>query len=179
MSFEPTRADGRADWRVVYDLVRNESPGATWAYGDLIAALAVGVTDRAIDKPAVYAAVGRCNKTLLREKRRYLRVERHKGYAMISSDEHVTVALDRKASAREKMRRGLEILQQVHVGEMTEARRQEREGHLLVFSAISDALDSHERRLGPVEDAIQTLLEGQREVRERIEALEGKTEDAE
>jgi hypothetical protein len=173
--FESTRADGRSDRRVIYDLVGDNPPETLFDYDTLTAALAVGV-DATIDRRRIYRAVTNANRTLLREKRLYLAVVANVGYRILRADEHLPVAIDRKHSAVAKLRQGMDLLRHARIEELPEAQRVLHEGQLMIMSGLYDAMRESGQRHDRQEQVIEALRQRQREdideLRKRLDRIE-------
>jgi len=162
--FVPSRADGRSDRQVVLDLAQNAEPETMFGYDDLVAALESGI-DTDVERERVYRAVGRANRALLRERRRYLRVVPGVGYRMMRSDEHLPLALDQKATAATYLKKGMDLLRHVRLDELDEPHRRLHVGQLLILAAHHQAIESSNRRHSEHDRAINDL-------RERIDKIE-------
>jgi hypothetical protein len=175
--FRATRADGRSDRRVVFELVEDAEPGAEFTYEDLIAALQEGVKDKLIDRDRVYRAVGAANQTLLKERKRYLSVIENVGYKVIRSDEHLPVALIKKDRAQSYLRKGIQLLRNARLDELSSAQRTLHEGQLMILGGLYQAAQESERRHNRAESLIDDLLKSQRDLNERLERLEKEGEE--
>lgn len=162
--FTPSRADGRSDRRVIFELVQGASPGDTFDYDKLSAALAEGL-DAEIGRDRVYRAVGAANKTLLQRERRYLDVVKGTGYRVISADEHLPVALANKDRAQGYLKRGIDLLRNVHADELSPAQRTLHEGQLLILGGLYQATRESSRR----HDRSEALIA---DLQRRVEGLE-------
>lgn len=170
-AFTPSRPDGRSDRRVIFEHAKDAAPETTFTYEILEAALSVGL-DEPVARDRVYRAVAQANKTLLRESKRYLSVVRGTGYRVISADEHLPVALNKKDSAEKYLRRGAELLDHVRIGELTPEMRMAVEGNRLMFAGVISAIQQSARRHDRAEALITDLAS-------RVERLEDKPLDAE
>lgn len=169
--FEPSRPDGRSDRQVVYDLTADAEPGELFYYAGLVDALAEGL-DEAPDVRRVYPAVAAANKTLLRERKRYLGVVRGVGYRMLRADEHLGQAIVRKDRATGHLHRGREILRGTLLDELTTAQRALHQGQLMILSALCEAMDQSEKRHARAESLIEDIKKDNRRMEERIDRLE-------
>jgi hypothetical protein len=166
-AFTPARADGRSDRRVVYELVADNDPDSKVTYETLIDALQDGL-DAPVDRPRVYAAVSQANTTLLREKSRYLSVVRGEGYRIIRADEHMGVALGKKQRAEKSIRRGVQVLRNVRMDELTQPQQAAHQGQLLIIGGMLQMMHESERRHERSDSLIADL-------KQRVTNLEGKT----
>lgn len=158
--FQPSRADGRSDKQVVYGLARTLEPGESLSYEKLLAALQEGLV-RPVARSRVYRAVAAANRVLLREDKRYLQVVKDEGYRMLHAGEHLAVALNKKESAAECIRRGIELLRNARLDELDPAQRVLHEGQLMVMAAHHQMLQAHDRRLTRIEQTIRGLVGSQ------------------
>lgn len=166
--FTASRADGRSDRQVIYDLTSDAEPDTVFTYTELIDALSDGL-DEPVARERVYRAVAAANMTLLREQRRYLQVVKDTGYKVLRSDEHLPAALGKKDMAQTYLRKGIELLRNARLDELTEAQRTLHEGQLMVLGGVYQAVKSSERRHDQQEKVIE-------ELRRRIDRLEGDGE---
>jgi hypothetical protein len=143
--FLPVRADGRSDRQVIVDLVTGSEPGDTVTYRQILDALAAGLTVSP-DRDRAYRAVAAANRTLLRERSRYLRVVRNTGYRMISADEHLPEAITKKDRAQTYLRRGVELLRNTRLDELDDNQRALHLGQLNILAAHDESLRSQQRR---------------------------------
>lgn len=169
--FQPSRSDGRSDREVVYELVRDADPGATYTYDELTAALQDGL-DAKVGRDRVYRAVGAANRTLLREHNRYLGVVKNVGYRVLRGSEHAAVAVRRKEKARTQLQRGKEILVHTRLGELDAAQRDLHERQLMLLSALCGAVDDLDQRQQRSEELIEDLLKRNQEMEHRLDRLE-------
>lgn len=157
-AFTPSRPDGRSDRQVVFDLVGDSEPDTLFTQDEIITALQDGLPrEVSIDRARMYRAVAQGNSTLLRERKRYLRVSRGRGYRVMHTSEAVAVALDRKATAQTHLRRGLEVLREARLDELDHAQRLLHEGQLLIMAGLFDAVRQSERRHERSEQLIAEL----------------------
>jgi len=169
--FTASRPDGRSDRQVLYDLTSGAEPGTVFTYPALEAALNEGLEDP-VGRERVYRAVAQANKTLLREKRRYLQVVKDIGYKMLRSDEHLPVALTKKDMAQTYLRKGIALLRNARLDELTDAQRTLHEGQLMILGGVYQAVQASEKR----HDRQEEILD---ELRQRIERLEGHDDEDE
>lgn len=165
--FQPSRPDGRSDRQVVFELARDADPDTTFTYGQLTEALSEGL-DEPVPRERVYRAVGDGNKTLLRERKRYLQVVPGQGYRVIHTSEAVSVAMDKKGRASTYLRKGLDVLRNARLDELDQAQRTLHEGQLLVMAGLYEATERSEKRHDKAESLIADL-------QNRVTRLEGDT----
>jgi hypothetical protein len=154
--FTPSRADGRSDRRVVFEMVQHADPDTTFTYQKLTDALQEGL-DQPVGRDRVYRAVGSANRTLLREQKRYLSVVPDIGYRVISASEHLPVALIKKDKAQGYLRRGIELLRNARVDELDPTQRTLHEGQLLILGGLYQATRESARRHDKSEALIAEL----------------------
>ena len=163
--FTPSRADGRSDRQVIYDLTRDAEPGTVFTFDDLVGALQEGLNTE-VDNSRAYRAVREANKTLLHEDMRYLRSVRSVGYRMARSDEHMPIAIDKRRSAARKLRDHLKVLRHTRLDELTEGQRVLHERQTILANALVQHASESNRRHDATEKAIA-------EIRGRLSKLEG------
>ncbi len=169
--FEPSRPDGRSDRQVVYDLTSEAEPGELFDYHQLTDALAEGLDEKP-DRTRVYRAVAAANKTLLRERKRYLGVVKGRGYKLLSASEHLPTALVRKDRAQTHLQRGIELLRDARLDELTEAQRTLHEGQLMILSGVYHAVRDSHKRHDKTDALIADLMKDKQRIEERLERLE-------
>lgn len=173
--FKASRADGRSDRRVIYDLAENAEPGTVFTYTELLEALQEG-TDREITRSHVYAAIGSANKNLLDEQKRYLGVVVGTGYRVIRADEQLGAALVKKDRANGYLKRGIDLLRNARLDELDTAQRTLHEGQLMIMAGLHQAIQESDRRHRRADELIQGLLDSNREIQERLENLETRSD---
>jgi hypothetical protein len=145
-NFEPSRADGRSDAQVILDLCGDVAPDTAFTHGQIIEALEAGL-DKRVTRQRVYAAVAAGNKRLLKQKQRYLRVVRGVGYRVIRADEHLDTALSKTDSAEAMYRKGLAILKDARMDELTPTQKALHEGQFMLLGAVYRQMrDVHNRQ---------------------------------
>lgn len=164
--FASSRSDGRSDRQVLFDLVESADPDTLVSYDRILSALSDGLS-KPVAKDRAYRAVASVNKILLRERRRYLRVVPNQGYRVIRSDEHLPEALAKKSRAQSYISRGVELLRNARLDELTEAQRTLHEGQLMVLAGLHQAVQESTAR----HDKQERVLD---ELRRRVEKLEGE-----
>jgi hypothetical protein len=170
-AFTPSRPDGRSDRRVVYELAADTQPDTKFTYVELGYALAEGL-DQPVARDRIYRAVGEANKTLLREKKRYLSVVAREGYRVIGADEHLPVALTKKDKAQTYLKRGIDLLRNVRLGELDETQRSLHQAQLMVLGGLYQSVKESERRHERSEELIADLVRSRDAMTQRIERLE-------
>lgn len=155
--FRPSRLDGRSDRQVVFDLIKQAAPDDLFTFDTLAEALADGI-DGPITRSRIYQAVNAANATLLKEERRYLRVARGRGYRVIQTSEAVALANMRKDRAQQNLKRGVELLRNARLDELSPAQRVLHEGQLLILSGLYEATARSEQRHRKSEQEIQNLI---------------------
>lgn len=156
--FEASRADGRSDRQVIFDVVHDKDPDELFTYTQLRTALLAGLPEGMdVTRQRVCQAVRTANKTLLKERNRYLRVVRNRGYRMITAQEHLPVAIDTKGRAHRLLRRGEELLKNVKWDELDENQRKLHEGQLMLMSGFVHILSNHDRRIRVMEGMFQRM----------------------
>lgn len=155
--FEPSREDGRSDRQIVLDLVRGAEPGTIFLYADMQTALEEG-TDREINRRVIGAAARAASNSLLSDERRALAVVPGRGYRVIRAEEHLPVAMDKKARASGYISRGMRLLKQCRWEELPAQVRTAQEGQLMIFAGLSAAIDDHQQRLDRHEEVIAAIL---------------------
>lgn len=155
--FSPSRPDGRADKRVIYDMAERAAPDTTFTYTDLRMALSEGL-GALVPVQRVYPAVAGANKMLLRNRGRYLGVVRGTGYRVLHGKEHLSVAEHRESKARRQFRAGMEVLAGTLDDELTPAERRFRDGTVMVMGAVVTALDAHAKKLALHDKLIDDLV---------------------
>lgn len=170
--FQPSREDGRSDRMVVYELVANAEPGAHFDFPDLQEALQDGV-DNDITMQRIGAAVRAANKTLQKRDRRYLGSVRGRGYRVLRSDEHLPVALERKATAEVQMKRGIDLLRNTRLDELSDTQRNLHVGQLMIMDGLFRAVQASERRHDRHDQMITRMLGAVEEIQDRLQRIEG------
>jgi len=155
--FVTTRADGRSDTQVILDLVGASTPGKTYAYAELQAALG-REKPRVYTVPEVQSVVARALPRLLLEHQRTLKNIRHVGYQLASAADHLPLAHDRHRKGRVQISMAELLLREVHWEEMPEAQRQAHAGTLLIVAQQAAMLRSLHSRMQRLEDTVDSIL---------------------
>jgi hypothetical protein len=114
--FSPRRADGRAEWRVIYDHALPLAYGDDITFEDIAEILDTG------DRARAHRAVGRCNLQFTREaKPRVLGNVRAVGYRVLRPSEYAPAALGYQTQARRKMTTAVDIMRTAPLHDMTPA----------------------------------------------------------
>jgi len=166
-AFKASHPDGRSDRQVIFDAVHEDEPDAVYPYDELIALLAEDL-EVEVERPRAQAAVRSANRTLLEERKRYLRVVPGQGYRMIRSDEHLTVAIKRRQTAQKNIKEGLRVLRHTDLSELSGTQRQLHEGYMLTQVGVLQFMQHSEKKQSAQQDAIDSL-------KTRVEQLETKT----
>ncbi len=155
--FVPSRSNGRSDRQVIYDLLQDAEPESLFTYDALERVLSEGLTEP-VSRDRIYRAASAGNRTLLKSKQRCLRVVRGTGYRVARADEHLEVARTFETSAQRKIRRGLDVLRDTRIDELTPTQRSIHEGHLLITAGLYQAVQAVSRRQDQQEQVIQGIL---------------------
>lgn len=160
--FSARRPDGRAEWRVVFDLAVTMEPGETLTHDQLRAELD---TD---DMQRVYRAVGGANTRLWKDRRRSLASVPGTGYRMLHATEHEVQADDYRKQGRRKVGKAVAVMDAVDLDAIPDSQREwavKVQGGLRI---LAQAMDSHARTLHKHDDMISRLTE-------RVDRLEKQT----
>lgn len=158
--FQPSRPDGRSDWRVIFDRVADLDYGAEVTHQELLEEL--GVDDQA----RLYRAVGRANRELWKTREKSLAVIRGKGYRILQPSEHERLAEGYKEQARGRMSNAIAVMQATNLSGMT---AQEREWAIRVTSGLqmlARVMDEHAAKLARHDELLD-------ELRAKVERIEG------
>jgi hypothetical protein len=152
--FQAKRADGRADWRVVYDRVALLQPGDEVTHKELLEELET--TDRGV----LYRAVSRANKELWKTKDRSLGVVRGKGYRVLYAHEHATQAEGYKVKSRRNMGKAVAVMEATDLEQLDAEGRSWAVQVTAGMKIIASVLDQHAARLAR-HDALLAEMRGQ------------------
>lgn len=152
--FKPLRDDGRARWRVIFDMALRAAPGETITYAAIEAEL--GVKDRSM----IYRAVATANRHLWAGELRSLDVVPDVGYRLLLPAEHEQQAVGFQRQSRRKLDFALQVAQATDLtGLPTEKARQRILQYTAGLVLMARAVDRHERQLKRHEDLIAELGE--------------------
>lgn len=169
--FQIARVDGRSDRRVVYELAESAEPETLFSFSDIAAALQDGL-DRPVTRARVYQAVAKGNKTLLRERKRYLGSVPGLGYRVIRPDEHLSLAIEKKSRAESQIKSGIDLLRNARLEELSEPQRTLHVGQLMVLDGVYRMAKASEKRHAQQEQVLEEMRRQQAEIAERIQKLE-------
>jgi hypothetical protein len=155
--FTITRADGRTNYEVLRDLIKDAPPGHVYTYEDLVTALSAG-SDTAYDRRAVNRIVMASYAQLLREIQRALHSVRRIGYRVALASDHTALATGRKRRADQQLKKAVVTLQGVRWHELDENTRRIHEGHLSLTMALYEHQRALDARLRRVEAVIASSL---------------------
>ena len=157
--FQPSRPDGRSDWRVVFDQVADLDYGAEVTHEELLAEL------ESDDRGRMYRAVARANRELWKTREKSLAVVRGKGDRILHPSEHERLAEGYKQQARKRMSNAVAVMQGTNLSVLSP---QEREWAVQVTSGLmmlARVMDEHAAKLARHEELLT-------ELREKIERME-------
>jgi len=157
--FQPKRADGRAEWRVIFDFFAQLQPGETVKDETLLTALD---TD---DMFKLRRLAVKARRRLWEECRRSVVNVRGEGYRMLYATEHEGQALTYHKLASRRMNDSVAVAKATNLDELSDAQRDWMVKVQIGLSAMAYAVDEHQRRLGMHDDLITNL-------QRRVEALE-------
>lgn len=159
MRFQPKRPDGRAEWRVIFDVVQDAEPGRIFSYAEFGNAL------ESEDKSLIYRAATRCNRELWRSRSRSLCNVRGVGYKLLLPQEHEGQALDYQGSARRKVNNAVSVMKATNLSALTNSERDRTLRVSALLVAMCRSIDWHTERLARHDDLIKELAD-------RVERLE-------
>lgn len=117
--FSPHRADGRAEWRVLYDAAVDLPYGTDVKFEQIAEWLE---TD---DRTRAHRAVRRCNRQFTQEnKPRILGNVRGVGYRILQPADYAPAALNIQRQARRKMTTAVDLMRAAPLGDMTTTQRE-------------------------------------------------------
>lgn len=159
--FQPSREDGRADWRVVFDLVEGLVPGTEVKHQTLLDAL------ETTDRQRLYRAVGRANRELWATRSRSLGAVKGVGYRMLLANEMPTLAESYRRQGRRKVSNAVAVIDATDLGELDKS---DREWVLKVQNGmhmLAAAMDAQIARTRKHQELIEDLTR-------RVEGLEAR-----
>jgi hypothetical protein len=148
--FTAKRADGKAEWRVVYERLKDAPYGETVPFSELCQLLETPEVGSSI-----YAAVRRANEELRKNAMRSAEVVRGLGYRIIQPDEHVLQARRVRCKALRQQKTAVDIRRGTNLAMLeAEARRMAIE-ELNGDAALLAVMINHERRIVKAEQMIE------------------------
>lgn len=158
--FQPSRPDGRSDWRVVFDRVADLDYGQEVTHQQLLDEL------ESDDRNRLYRAVARANRELWSTREKSLAVVRGKGYRILHPLEHERLSESYKRQARKRMGNAVAVMQATNLSALS---AQEREWAVQVTTGLmmlARVMDEHAAKLARHDQLLD-------ELREKIERIEG------
>lgn len=138
--FSPHRADGRAEWRVVYEYAVDLPYGTDVKFAQLTELLETDDLER------VYRAVRRCNRQFTQEgKPRVLGNVRGTGYRVLQPADYAPAALSIQRQARRKMSTAVDLMRTAPLHDMTPSQREWAHRVTMVLIDNELRLRSHEQ----------------------------------
>lgn len=162
---KPTRESGKSNQQVVIELVCDSSPGETFDYETLRAALSEG-SPTMYERHDIQQIVRQAQPRLLREHQRCLRPIKGVGYQLAFASDHVELAGEFNRGALRKQKRAIDRLNYVRLDEMSP---QQREIHL-AQQQINASQYALNKRLLRQDDAIKNLVASLTSRVEQVEA---------
>ena len=134
--FQPSRADGRADWRVIFDLVEGMEPGVEVKHETLLKEL------ETTDRQRLYRAVGRANRELWATRSRSLGAVKGIGYRMLYANEMPTLSESYRKQGRRKVSNAVAVIDATDLGALDKTDREwvvKVQGGMHMLAAAMDA----------------------------------------
>jgi hypothetical protein len=158
--FQPSRPDGRSDWRVIFDLVADLDYGQEVTHKQLLDELE---TD---DRGRLYRAVGRANRELWKTREKALAVVRGQGYRILRPSEHERLAEAYKRQARTRMGNAVAVMQGTNLSMLDAAAREWAVQVTSGMVLLARVMDEHAAKLARHEQLLD-------ELRAKVERIEG------
>lgn len=149
--FKPQRPDGRADWRVVYDLLMKLEPGDQIDHETLLNALGSG------DRSRLYRAVARADRELWLSSRAVANVK-NVGYRILHANEHEPRANNHRRQARRQVSNAVGVMNAVDMAVLTDSERDWTTKVQIGLQLLATAMDSHEQRLQEHDSVLAHLI---------------------
>jgi len=159
MRFRTKRPDGRAEWRVIFELVREGEPDTVFPYEMLGQAL--DITDR----QRIQQATRQANKHLWKASNRSLKNIPNVGYRILRAQEHEDQATDYHQRSRKQMRSAVQVIEATDLAQLNNSERTRVLEVASIFIRMAKAIDYHGRQLAHHDQLI-------RDLESRIERLE-------
>lgn len=152
--FSARRSDGRAEWRVLADLVTPSglTPGTVWTHRQLLNALETN------DVTRMYRAVIRLNEFLLREHGRCLSNVRGVGYRVLAANEHPLEAGRHQRRASRAVDRSVNVMRSTRLDELTPEERMRVVAATNNAVALQSAIDHRTRTRRRAAKAVSSAL---------------------
>lgn len=172
--FVTARADGRADWKVVFDFVADARPDTVFAYADLERELRAGI-DGAVSRERIGRACRAATEHLLLERERALQCLPGLGYRMAHARDHIGLANDHRHRGHRQMEKALAKTANVRLDELTPVERNLIDGMRIVFGSFAQMLAASERRQERFERVLDEVRKQQTEMADRLARIEDGT----
>jgi hypothetical protein len=164
--FTPQRADGKAEWRVAYELLLPLPIGGVITYDELCEALD---RPRWGDMRPIYRVVQRATQELRRHHQRSTEAVNGVGYRVLHPSEHELQARRFHRSSRKRLATSLEVVKATDMALLNEIQRSRTVSLALVIQGMCAQIDHLDRRQRQTE-AIVARIEN--ETSERLSAAE-------
>lgn len=152
-----------AQWRIVYDILRGASEGATVTYDQLAESLDM---DPKADRARIQAAARKAASKLLETDNRAVEVHAETGYVMVPANRQIAMAGKQIERATHHIDKGKELTTHIQVDELSDRERGIVQAMLLGFSQVGEyvrqiggRVDAHEDRLSDIEAELARLRE--------------------
>ncbi len=156
--FTPRRADGRAEWRVVYDLAKDLPYGRELTYTDI--ATALGAENTVNTRNRIHRAVKRCNDQFIAENRpRVLGSIRGVGYKILEPAEYTSTAIALRKRAAKTITSASDLMRTAPLDDMTPAQRDWAHKVTMVMMDFENRFRSSDERHADAEQRLRDLEE--------------------
>jgi hypothetical protein len=149
--FTAKSADGRAQWRILFDYVVSLTPGDTMTYDALFRLLEVD------NRKHVYQIVAITNRQLWSKAQRSLSIVRHVGYRILKAEEHEIQALDLQTQARRRMDSAVSVMRATDLRVLAPDRRDWVLRLTAGLVQVARAIDAHSEQLATHDGLIRDL----------------------
>lgn len=157
--FSARRADGRAEWRVVYDATVDLDYDATVSYQEIADALGADCDG---ERNRLHRAVRRCNQQFTRERKpRVLGNVRGEGYRVLAPGDYAMTAVSMRRRASRTVSSAVELMRTAPLDDMTAEQRNWAHRVTMVmldhenrFQTFDERQDEAERRIREIEKKV-------------------------
>lgn len=158
MALEMTTKHDQAQWRYLYNLMDGKTPGSIVTYDDMAAAF-----PEPFDKDRHRPVITKAGDHLLREQRRAIRAVPNVGYRIITADEHLGAAHDRRLRSKRQAGKSRKLLKFARRDEMT--------------PEVAAKVDALQQRMSDLESRLTRSERRQEELDRTIKAVTRKQSD--
>ena len=165
-----------AQWRMVYDVVKDLEVGAHVTYATLGRALGM---DPVKQRNQIRSVLRNARKHLLRDQNKAMEAVRGTGYRVVAPNEHLRLAQGEQRKASKALVRGTETVVHVDMNALTEGEKAIILTVRNAFAIQQEHMKRHDIRQARLERVIEGVSQKQNASAEQLEKLQQRLDELE